>query len=73
MSSGRVSKICAAAVAAFLSVPGAGRAYISTGMQMMEWCKPVVNASPLPNGDAQSVHTHESGLCWGAFLALDAL
>ena len=72
MSSGQVSKICAAAIAAFLSGPGAAHAYIST-MQMMEWCKPVVHATPLPDGNTQSVHTHESGLCWGAFLALDAL
>ena len=42
-------------------------------MQMMSLCEPVVNAVPLPDGNTRSVHTYESGLCWGAFLALESL
>jgi hypothetical protein len=72
MSSGRVFKICAAAIAAFLSMPGEAQAYIST-MQMLEWCEPVVRATPSPDGSTMSVHTYESGLCWGAFMALEGL
>ena len=53
-----------------LSVP----AYADiTTMQMMSLCEPVVNAVPLPDGNTRSVHTYESGLCWGAFLALESL
>jgi hypothetical protein len=67
-----ISEASAIALAAFLSLPAGARADIST-MQMMEWCKPVVDATPLPDGNTRSVHTYESGLCWGAFIAMEAL
>jgi hypothetical protein len=62
-------KALAAAVAVAL-MPGAARA-IST-MQMLEWCQPVVNATISPDGRVSSLHTFESGFCWGAFIFLDA-
>jgi hypothetical protein len=71
MSSGRVFKICAAAIAAFLSMPGAGHAI--SPKQMIEWCKPVVEAVPLPDGNVQFAHTYESGFCWGTFKLLQDL
>jgi hypothetical protein len=60
------------ALALLLTEAPAAHAYVST-MQMMEWCKPVVDATPLPDGNVRSVHTYESGLCWGAFMSLDGL
>jgi hypothetical protein len=72
MSASARIKACAAALAVVLCMPSAAHADIST-MQMMEWCKPVVNATPLPDGNTRSVHTYESGTCSGAFLVLHAL
>jgi hypothetical protein len=68
--SARFSRAAAAFV--MLSVPSGARADIST-MEMMEWCKPVVNATPLPDGKARVESTFESGICWGAFIALQSL
>jgi hypothetical protein len=67
------ARICAAALVVVLFMPNAARAAAITTTQMMEWCKPVVNATPLPDGGTSSVHTYESGLCWGAFIALEGL
>ena len=72
MSSARVSRAAAAALAVYLSMPISAHADITT-MQMMSLCEPVVNAVPLPDGNTRSVHTYESGFCWGAFFALESL
>lgn len=71
--SARASRACAAALAVALSMPGGAHADIST-MEMMEKCKPLADAVPLPNSNAWiSSTTFESGTCYGAFVALHEL
>jgi Rap1a immunity proteins len=72
MTSSRSNAI-AAALAVALSMPGEARSATPTN-EMMEWCKPLADDQIPPNSSAPVMNlTFESGTCYGAFLALQAL
>jgi hypothetical protein len=66
------ARICAAALAIALSMPGAAHANLST-MEMMERCKPVANAVIYDDRAVRMATTFESGTCFGAFMSLGAI
>jgi Rap1a immunity proteins len=65
-----ISKASAIALAVVLAMPGAAKADIST-VQMMSWCKPLIEAQILPDGKFRIAdNSFESGVCYGAFETL---